>query len=306
MSKRILLTTAALVLGAFSLPTYAANAPAATPAPAAAPAAAPATSSDPVVARVNGSEIHRSDIMHELQMMGPQAQQMPPQMLYPQLLQKMIATKLVSAQGYEEGLQNDKDVKAQLKEAEAQIVAEVYVHRTIQPKVSDAKIKERYDQLSAKFKPQDEVRARHILVPTEDEANAIIKQLKDGADFAKLAEEKSKDTGSAKNGGDLGYFPHDAMVKPFADAAFAMKVGDVSDKPIKTEFGYHIIKVEDKRKSSPPPLAEVKDQIANQLGQDMTNELVKGLEAKAKIEKFNIDGTPMKTAATTGDTPAKP
>ncbi len=134
--------------------------------------------------------------------------------------------------------------------------------------------------------------------PAEAEANDdAIKQIKGGADFAKLAQEKSHDTGSSKQGGDLGYFTHDVMVKEFADAAFAMKPGELSDKPIKTEFGYHVIKVEDKRKSAPPPLSEVHDQIANQLGQEMTNELVKGLEAKAKIERYNIDGTPMKTAA---------
>jgi peptidyl-prolyl cis-trans isomerase C len=83
------------------------------------------------------------------------------------------------------------------------------------------------------------------------------------------------------------------MVKAFADTAFNMKVGEITDKPVKTEFGYHVIKVEDKRKSSPPPIAEVKEQIANQLGQEMTNDEVKDLEAKAKVEKFNIDGTPM-------------
>jgi peptidyl-prolyl cis-trans isomerase C len=274
---------AALICSAMAIPAFAAD-------------TAPSAATDPVVARVNSTEIHKSDIVHELQLMGPQAQQMPPQMIYPQLLQKMIATKLVSAQGYAEGLQNDKDVKAQMKDAEAQIVAEAYVHKAIQPKISDAKIKERYDDLVSKFKPSDEVRARHILVKTEPEANDIIKQLKDGADFAKLAEQKSQDTGSAKQGGDLGYFGQGQMVKPFADAAFAMKVGDVSDKAVKTEFGYHVIKVEDKRKSAPPPLTEVHDQIANQLGQDMTNDLVKGLEAKAKIERFNIDGTPMKAS----------
>jgi len=275
MSKKLLLGAAALVLCAFSAPAFAADA-------------------DPVVARVNGSEIHRSDVMHEMQMMGPQAQQIPPQMLYPQLLQKLIATKLVSDQGYAQKLQNSKEVKEQMKTVEAQIVAEAYVHDTIQPKLTDDKIKARYEELAAKFKPQDEVRARHILVKTEDEANDIIKQLKGGADFAKLATDKSTDTGSAKNGGDLGYFNHDAMVKPFADAAFAMKVGEVSDKPVKSDFGYHIIKVEDKRKSAPPPFAEVKDQVANQLGQEMTADLIKSLEAKAKVEKFNIDGTPMK------------
>jgi len=286
MSKKIRIMSAALALGLFALPVMAAQ----TNAPA-------ATGPDPVVAKVNNEVIHRSDVIHELQLMGPQAQQMPPQMIYPQLLQKLIATRLVSAQGYAENLQNDKDVRAQVKQAQDAIVAEAYVHNAIQPKLTEDKIKSRYNELASKYKPQDEVRARHILVASEDEANDVIKQLKGGADFAKLAEEKSKDTGSAKNGGDLGYFAHDAMVKPFADAAFAMKIGDVSDKPIKTEFGYHIIKVEDKRKSSAPPLTEVRDQIANQLGQELTNELVKGLEAKAKIERFNIDGSPLKAAS---------
>ncbi|MFY9288479.1 MAG: peptidylprolyl isomerase [Alphaproteobacteria bacterium] len=283
MTKRILLSTAALML-AFATPSFAAETAAA--------------SADPVVARVNGAEIHRSDIMREYQMMGPQAQQVPPQMLYPQLLQKMIVTKLAATQGYAQGLQNDKDVKEDLKELEAQVVAQAYVRRAIEPKITEAKIKEFYEKdVVSKYKPQDEVRARHILVSTEDEANAVIKQLKDGADFAKLAEEKSKDTGSAKSGGDLGYFPQGAMVKPFADAAFAMKAGDVSEKAVKTEFGYHVIKVEDKRKSAPPPLAQIKGQIVNQIGQDMTNDMMKSMVAKAKVEKFNIDGTPMKATA---------
>ena len=231
---------------------------------------------------MNSEEIHRADVVRELQLLGPQAQQVPPQMLYPTVLQKMIATKIVAQKGYADNLQNDKEVKEKLKDAEAQIVAETYVHKSVQPKITEAKIKEKYDELSSKFKPQDEVRARHILVKSEDEANAVIKQLKAGGDFAKLAEEKSLDKGSAKQGGDLGYFIHDAMVKPFADAAFAMKVGEVSDKPVKTEYGWHVIKVEDKRKSSPPPISEVHDQIANRLGQEMTDELVKDLDGKGQ------------------------
>ncbi len=257
------------------------------------PALAAVPTDDPVVARVNGEEIHRSDVMRELQMAGPQMQQLPPQMIYPQILEKMIATRIVSQKGYADGTQNDKEVKQRVKELEAQVVAEAYIHKLVEPKITEAKIKERYEALVSKFKPQDEIRARHILVKTEDEANDIVKQLKGGADFAKLAEEKSKDTGSAKQGGDLGYFVHDAMVKAFADAAFGMKAGEVSDKPVKTEFGYHIIKVEDKRKSSAPPIAEVREQIASRLGQEMTNDEVKALEGKAKVEKFNLDGTPM-------------
>jgi len=289
MLAPIRIVFALLALSLFSLPALAADSAPAAPA------------GDPVVARVNGQELHRSDVLRELQQLGPQAQQVPPQMLYPELLQKMIATKLAATQGYAEKLQDTPEAKAQLKGAEAQIVAQAYVRRAVQPKITEAKIKEKYDELAAKFKPQEEVRARHILFtgPTaEADAQDAIKQLKGGADFAKMAQDKSKDTGSSKQGGDLGYFTHDVMVKEFADTAFAMKPGEIFEKPVKTSFGYHVIKVEDKRKSAPPPLTEVHDQIANQLGQDMTNDLIKGLEAKAKIEKFNIDGSPLKTAAT--------
>jgi peptidyl-prolyl cis-trans isomerase C len=215
-------------------------------------------------------------------------------MLYPQLLEKAIVTKILSAKGYEQKLQNEKEVKERLKDAEAQIVADTYIRRTVGPKISDEKIEARYKELSSKFKPEDEVRARHILVPTEAEANELLKKIKDGADFAKLASEKSKDSGSAKQGGDLGYFPRSAMVKSFAEAAFGMKVGDISDKPVKSDFGYHIIKVEDRRKSSPPPLSEVKEQIRNQVGQDMVSDMIKDMEAKAKVERFNFDGSPAK------------
>jgi peptidyl-prolyl cis-trans isomerase C len=305
MSKKILFATAAL-LGSLTMPVMAAD-----PAPAATAAAAPATSSDPVVARVNGEAIHRSDVMRELQMGGDQLRQMPPQMLYPKILEMMIATKIVSDKGYAANMQTDADVKERVKELQDKIVAEAYIHKQVEPKITDAKIKERYDQLAAKFKPQDEVRARHILISTQvkpgataeekaeadtkakAEAEDIIKQLKAGADFAKLAGEKSKDTGSAQQGGDLGYFAHDAMLKPFADAAFSMKPGEISETPVKTDYGYHIIKVEDKRKSSFPPVAQLKDQISSQLGQELANDEVKEMIAKAKVEKFNIDGTPM-------------
>lgn len=280
MTKMLRVATLALALGALAVPALAADkAPAGT---------------DPVVARVNNQTITRSEIIRELQSMGPQAQNLPPQVLYPQLLDKMVVTKMVAEKGYAEKMQNDPEVKERLKDAEAQIVADVYVRKTIQPKITEDKLKARYDELSAKYKPEDEVRARHILVQTEAEAQDLIKQIKGGADFAKLATEKSKDTGSAKQGGDLGYFTRNVMVKPFAEAAFALKVGDLTEKPVKTDFGFHVIKLEDRRKSSPPPMAEVKDQLMNQVGQDLVAQMIKDMKAKAKIEKFNIDGSPLK------------
>jgi len=282
MSKMLRVATLALALGALALPVVAAD---------------KESSADAVVARVNGDTITRADIAHEMQAMGSRAAQLPMQVLYPQLLEKAIMTKLVSAKGYEEKLQNDKDVKARLKDIEAQLVADAYVRKEVTPQITDAKLKARYDELAAKFKPEDEVRARHILVKTEAEANELLKQVKGGTDFAKLATEKTMDTGSAKQGGDLGYFPRTAMVKPFAEAAFAMKVGEISDKPVKTDFGYHIIKLEDRRKSSPPPMAEVKDELTAQVGQEIAAKMIKDMEAKAKIERFNLDGTPMTAKA---------
>ncbi|MDD2325740.1 MAG: peptidylprolyl isomerase [Alphaproteobacteria bacterium] len=282
MSKMLRVATLALALGALALPVVAAD---------------KESSADAVVARVNGDTITRADIAHEMQAMGSRAAQLPMQVLYPQLLEKAIMTKLVSAKGYEDKLQNDKDVKARLKDIEAQLVADAYVRKEVTPQITDAKLKARYDELSAKFKPEDEVRARHILVKTEAEANELLKQVKGGTDFAKLATEKTMDTGSAKQGGDLGYFPRTAMVKPFAEAAFAMKVGEISDKPVKTDFGYHIIKLEDRRKSSPPPMAEVKDELTAQVGQEIAAKMIKDMEAKAKIERFNLDGTPMTAKA---------
>jgi peptidyl-prolyl cis-trans isomerase C len=297
MSKMLHTAALALLLGGLAAPVLAEDAK----------TAAPVGGNDPVVARVDGKEIKRSDVLREMSALGPQAAQMPLAALYPQVVERLITTKLVSDKGYAAKVQDTPEAKERLKRAEAQVVADVYMNQTIMPQITDDKVKARYDELSKKFKPEDEVRARHILVPTETEAKDVIKQLQGGADFAKLAAEKSKDTGSMKEGGDLGYFPRAAMVKPFADAAFGMKVGELSAAPVKTDFGWHVIKVEDKRKSAPPPIEAVKAQIQQQLGNEMVGSTVKDMMAKAKIERFNIDGSPVAPRdATAKATPKDP
>lgn len=284
LPSRLLLAAGLLATSLFVSPAFAADAPAA----------------DPVVARVDGQPIMRSEVARELALLGPQAQSMPIQYVYPQVLERIIAARVVGSKGYENKLQNTTEAKDRLKHAELQIVADLYMNSAVKPLVTEEKIKARYDELAKKYKPEPEVRARHILVATEAEANDIIKQLKDGADFAKLAAEKSKDSGSMKEGGDLGYFPKTAMVKPFADAAFAMKPGELSDKPVKTDFGYHVIKVEDRRQSAPPALDAVRGQIQNQLANEMVSQVVRDLESKVKIERFNLDGSPLTTAQNAG------
>lgn len=258
-----------------------------------------AAEADPVVAKYAGKQILRSDVMKQIEGMGPQAAQMPMQMVFPQVLDRMVATRLVAAAGYAKGYEDNAEVKERLKSVKDELVAQAYVKQTVEPQVTEDKIKVRYDDMVKQFKPQDEVRARHILVKTEAEAKDIIKQLKGGGDFAKLAMDKSKDSGSAKQGGDLGYFPKADMVKEFSEAAFALKTGETS-APVKTNFGFHVIKAEDRRKSAPPALDDsVRAQIKNQLGSELAQKLVGDLVKDAKVERFNPDGSPIVPADAT-------
>ncbi|MFY8093292.1 MAG: peptidylprolyl isomerase [Niveispirillum sp.] len=268
--------------------------------PAAAPAAKPAAggsalADDPVVARANGKEFKRSDVIALLQQLDPQVQQMPLQMIYPQLLDQLIQAQLVTEAGYKAKLQDSAEVKKRLKLAEEQFVQQIWLKGEIDKKLTQDKLKAAYDKWIKENPPQDEVRASHILVKTKEEADTIIKQLKGGADFAKLAAEKGTD-GTKDQGGDLGYFVKDQMVKPFSDAAFAMKVGDISQTPVQTDFGFHVIKLADKRKQTPPTFDQATPQLRQMVAQEIAEELVKGLEKTAKVEKFNIDGSPMANA----------
>jgi peptidyl-prolyl cis-trans isomerase C len=148
--------------------------------------------------------------------------------------------------------------------------------------VSDADIQTEYN--SKYGAPTKEYKASHILVKTEDEANALIAKLKKGADFADLAKKSSTDPGSGKNGGDLGWFPGTQMVPEFTAALQTLEKGKITDKPVKSQFGYHIIKLEDTREAAPPALAEVKPQIENTLKQQKFQKYLEDLRANAKVE----------------------
>jgi len=165
----------------------------------------------------------------------------------------------------------------------------------VKAKVSDDVLKKKYDAFIKENPPQEEVRARHILLKTEKEANDALAELKKGADFAAVAKSKSTD-GSARDGGDLGYFSRGDMVAEFSDAAFAMKPGEVSKAPVKSQFGWHLIKVEDRRLSTAPSFEETKDQLRTEVSQEMAGELVEELRGKAKVERFDLDGKPMAAA----------
>jgi peptidyl-prolyl cis-trans isomerase C len=147
-------------------------------------------------------------------------------------------------------------------------------------------LKKAYDDAAKNMGNEQEVRARHILVPTEDEAKAVLAEIKKGTDFAELAKQKSKDPGAAAEGGDLGYFGKDQMVPEFAEVAFKLDKGQVSD-PVKTQFGWHIIKVEDKRIKPVPSFDQVKEQVVTYVQRKAQADFIHGLQANAKIERLD-------------------
>ena len=253
---------------------------------------APAGKDDPIVARVNTVAIHRSDVLHALETMPPQVQQMPMAQVYPLLLERLIDGKLVVGAARAQKLPDDAEIKRKVADFENRAIQEAYLSRTVTGKVTDGLLRKKYEAFVNDNPPQEEVRARHILVANEKAAQDVLAELKKGADFATVARAKSSD-GSARDGGDLGYFGRGDMVAEFSDAAFAMKPGEISKAPVKSQFGYHLIKVEDRRMSPAPSFEDTKEQLRTELSQEMVGEVVEDLRTKAKIERFGLDGKPL-------------
>lgn len=269
--------------------------------------AAPADGEDRVLATVNGDEIRQSDVDRVLETLPPQVRSMPPQMIMPMVLDQVISGKVISQQAYSQNLQDDPEVKEALKRAEERIVQNVYLNRQVEERLTPARVEEAYQDWRAENPPQPEVEARHILVASEDEARKVIERIKGGEDFAEVAREVSTDRAAAAQGGDLGYFTREQMVEPFADAAFAMEPGDLSEEPVQTQFGWHVIEVTGKRESTPPAIEEVRPELESTLREDIVMEIVDELRAGAEIER--MDGAdapaPAPAPAEGGEAPAQ-
>ncbi len=276
-------------------PAPAAAAPAQTPAqtPAAAPTAAAAVAS-PKVAEVAGEAITKNDVEQLYGAIKQRAGDAAPPLdkVFWMLTDQIVASRLIIAQAKAQDLDATPDVQNALKMAHEQILQEAYVRKLFTGLDSDESLKPRYDAMVAAYKGQEEVHARHILVETEDEAKALIAKLAAGADFAQLAKENSKDPGSKDQGGDLGFFAQDAMVPEFAAAAFALQPGKMTEAPVKTQFGWHIIKVDERRPRQAPPLAEVKQQLMAEAQQEKLQETIASLRAAANVKLFPVDGMP--------------
>lgn len=249
-----------------------------------------AADDDPIAATVNGTDIRLSEVMR-IKNGAPQLAQAPLKVIYPMLLDNLIREQLLAEAGRKEGLDKDPEIMAAMKRAEVRFVAEAYALRTAKKSVTDQMVKDRYAEVKKGFKPVEEVRARHILVGSQDEANAVLAELKKGKKFEEVAAEKSKD-GNAGDGGDLGFFRKDEMVPEFSEAAFKLKPGQTS-QAVQTQFGWHVIKSESKRMSQAPAFDEVKDELKAQLAEESLSKILKNMVAGAKIARFDHEGKPL-------------
>jgi len=247
--------------------------------------AGPVRADDKVLAKVNGSEIRQSDVALAVEELGPSLAQMDPATKDENVLAFLIDMKIVAKAAEDKKVQDADDFKKRLAFTRNRLLMDSLLASEGKAATTDEAMKKVYEEASKQISGEQEVRARHILVETEDEAKGIVEELKKGADFAELAKKKSKDPG-ASDGGDLGFFTKEQMVPEFSAAAFALEPGKISD-PVKSQFGWHVIKVEEKRNRKPPDFDQVKGQIETYVTRKAQAEYVGKLREAAKIERFD-------------------
>jgi peptidyl-prolyl cis-trans isomerase C len=261
-----------------------------------------AEDANPVLAKVNGSEIRKSDVALAEEELGPSLAQMDPATKDENVLSFLIDMKVVAKAAEDKKVQDTDDFKKRMAFTRSRLLMDNLLASEGKAATTDEAMKKVYDEASKQITGEQEVHARHILVETEDEAKAVEEELKKGADFAELAKKKSKDPG-ASDGGDLGFFTKDQMVPEFSAVAFSLEPGKISD-PVKTQFGWHIIKVEEKRNRKAPDFDQVKSQIETYVTRKAQADYVAKLREAAKIERMD---KPQETAAKTDPKPdAKP
>ena len=251
---------------------------------------------DPLVAKVNGVEVHQSDLAVAEDEAG-QIPPMSPEAKQDYLVQFVADMILVSKAAQDKKLGDSADLKRKLEFARKKLLMEGLLQSVGKEAVTDQAMHQVYDEAVKQIAEEKEVHARHILFrapsgddkaakEAEDKVKAVIVRLKKGEDFAKVATEVTEDPSGKANGGDLGYFTKEQMVPEFSDAAFKLETGQISE-PVKTQFGWHVIKVEDKRTKQAPKFEDVKAQIENFVVRKAQAELVTKLRADAKIERMD-------------------
>lgn len=286
---------AALLLAAVASTAYAQD----NPVPAEQPAAAAAADPAAIVARVGDQAVTEQDVIVARREFASELARIPPEQQHGVLVDAVVNLKLFALAAREAGLDKDPEFAARRDFLEQQALRDVYVEQKIVATLTPEELQEAYKTLVVGgFKPEEQAHARHILVDSEDAAKKIIEQLKGGASFEELAKQ-SKDP-SGQNGGDLGFFGHGQMVPEFDKAAFSLEPGKFTEAPVKSQFGWHVIKLEEKRMSEPPKFEEVEGELRNHLLRQKFDAAMAALRDKYKVE---IVAAPAPAA---GAAPAKP
>ncbi len=282
---RATLATSVLALGLAAAPVLA-QTPAETPAPsdqlpAGEPAQTEEVSPDTVLATIGDETITEGDLTFAAEDLAAELQSIPAAQQRAFLLTVLIDMKVMANAARDEGLADSETFERRLAYLEDRALRRAFFAEMIETAVTDEAVEEAYQQIVEQYPPEPEVRARHILVETEQEANDIRAEIEGGLAFEEAAAQYGTD-GTSATGGDLGYFSAGMMVEPFEEAAFALEVGELS-QPIQTQFGWHLIKLEDRRLSEAPPLEEVRDQVAQQVLYERFENLVAELKANTEI-----------------------
>ncbi|MBF9232742.1 peptidylprolyl isomerase [Microvirga alba] len=287
MSFSLQLRKSLLALGV-ALPFAAGAALAQTSAPTP-PAAATAVNPDKVIARVNGTNITEADLAVATADPALQLPNVPEAQKRDMLIGYLIDLKLGAKAAEAAKVGDTPDFARKLAYTRDKTLLDQYLDQEAKKAVTPEAARKLYDETAKSVPAEQEVRARHILVESEEEAKKAAARVKGGEDFAKVAAELSKDPGSKTDGGDLGFFTKDRMVEPFAEAAFKLEPGQISD-PVKSQFGWHVIKVEEKRSKPVPSFEEMKDQVDTYLERKAQQDLIGGLRQSAKIERLDDKG----------------
>ena len=240
------------------------------------------------VAEVNGEAIFLEEVMKIAEQLPADIRQQPLPNYFDRIVDDVIDSRLAAAAGNDAGLTNNPEVLAQMSIAAQRVLAEAYITTELRKVVTEEEVQKAYQLFISDESAREEIKARHILVASEAEAKAIIAELNSGADFVSLAKEKS--TGpSGPNGGDLGYFARGAMVPSFENAAFALSVGSHSSEPVQTQFGWHIIKLEDKKTAEAPSIETLRGQLQANLANQALSRIIETLRVPASISRLSFD-----------------
>ena len=245
-----------------------------------------------VVARVNGQAITSADVDIAGKLYAGSTGSTPPEARLSMLVDALIEFRVVADAAKAAGFDHDEDYKRQVALLQEQVLRTLFVEKSAKSTVTDKMVKDAYDAQIAKIPPVDEVRVRHMLLATEDEALAAMKAVKDGAAFEAVATERSKDETAKTNGGDLGYASQEQLLPEIVEAVSKLKPGETASAPVKTSFGFYVVKLEDRRTRPLPPFEAVSAQIRGSLENNAASKIIADLKSKAKVEKLVPDVAP--------------